>query len=237
MVTSKNTNINILLYHQIGDAPESDTNLDCFCSSKEFHLQMAFLKNSEFTVITLREALDKILHKKVIDKNYVVLTFDDGCERFYDITFPILDSFNFPATVYPITGFLGDFLTKEGKSYPHLKILSRSMLIDLSKVGVEIGAHTVNHLRLTNVTEKDAEYQIKYSKEYLEQLLGTKIDSFSYPHGDYNREIIKIVKESGFTNGLTCKSGFAQDAQSIFEIPRKYITYFDTIENFIHKLY
>lgn len=236
MINSTKININILLYHQIGDAPESETNLDCFCSSKEFYNQMAFLKNSEYKVITLNEALDKIFQRKVIDRNYVVLTFDDGCESFYDITFPILDSFNFPATVYPITGFLGDILTKEGKSYPHLRILSRSMLLELSKVGVEIGAHTVNHLKLTYTTQKEAEFQIKYSKEYLEQLLGTKIDSFSYPHGDYNTETIKMVKECGFTNALTCNSGFAQEAQSIFEIPRKYITYFDNIENFIYKL-
>ncbi len=110
------------------------------------------------------------------------------------------------------------------------------MLLELSKLGVEIGAHTVSHLRLTNITEAEAEFQIKYSKEYLEQLLGKNVDSFAYPHGDFNKETIRLVKESGFTNALTCKYGFAQDAQSIFEIPRKYITYFDNIESFILKL-
>jgi peptidoglycan/xylan/chitin deacetylase (PgdA/CDA1 family) len=229
-------NINILLYHQIGEMPTIDTNLDCFCSTTEFYRQMDFLKQSDFRVISLKTAIDLAFNAKEINANYIVITFDDGCEKFYDTTFPILDSFNFPATVYPITGFLGDFVTLRGKSYPHLKILSERMLLELSKVGVEIGAHTVNHLKLTNTSEKEAEFQIKYSKEYLEQLLGKKIDSFSYPHGDYNTNTIRMVKESGFTNALTCKSGFAQDAQSIFEIPRKYITYFDTLEKFKAKL-
>jgi peptidoglycan/xylan/chitin deacetylase (PgdA/CDA1 family) len=229
-------NINILLYHQIGEMPTDDTNLDCFCSTTEFYQQMNFLKQSDYRVISLKMALDLAFNAKEINENYIVITFDDGCEKFYDTTFPILDSFNFPATVYPITGFLGDIVTLKGKSYPHLKILSESMLLELSNVGVEIGAHTVNHLKLTETTEKEAKFQIKYSKEYLEQLLGKKIDSFSYPHGDYNTKTIRMVKESGFTNALTCKLGFAQDAQSIFEIPRKYITYFDNIESFIHKL-
>ncbi len=229
-------NINILLYHQIGEMPTNDTNLHCFCSTTEFYRQMDYLKQSDSKVISLNMALDLAFNAKEIDANYIVLTFDDGCEKFYDTTFPILDSFSFPATVYPITGFLGKIVTLKGKRYPHLKILSESMLLELSKLGVEIGAHTVNHLKLTNITEEEAEFQIKHSKEYLEQLLGMKIDSFSYPHGDYNTETIRIVKESGFTNALTCKSGFAQDAQSIFEIPRKYITYFDNIINFIHKL-
>jgi peptidoglycan/xylan/chitin deacetylase (PgdA/CDA1 family) len=229
-------NINILLYHQIGEIPTDDTNLDCFCSTTEFHRQMDYLKQSDYRVISLNKALDLAFNYNEIDRNYIVLTFDDGCEKFFDITFPILDSFNFPATVYPITGYLSKIVTLKGKSYPHLKILSKSMLLELSKLGVEIGAHTVSHLRLTNITEAEAEFQIKYSKECLEQLLGKNVDSFAYPHGDFNKETIRLVKESGFTNALTCKSGFAQDAPSIFEIPRKYITYFDNIENFILKL-
>lgn len=230
----KQYNINILLYHQVGEIPSNDTNLDCFCSTAEFYRQMHFLKQSNYKVISLNEAL--AFNAKEIDRNYIVLTFDDGCEKFHDTTYPILDSFNFPATIYPITGFLGKFFTLNDKHYPHLKILSNSMLQELSKAGVEIGAHTVHHHKLTQITESEAEFQINYSKEYLEQLLGKKIVSFSYPHGDYNSETIRMVEKSGFTNALTCKPGFAQDAQSVFEIPRKYITYFDNIETFIHKL-
>lgn len=236
--TNKRTtnNINILLYHQIGEMPTEDTNLDCFCSTTEFYRQMDFLKQSDYRVISLNNALDLAFKAKEIDRNYIVLTFDDGCEKFYDTTFPILDSFNFPATVYPIIGFLGKIVTLKERSYPHLKILSGSMLLELSKVGIEIGAHTVSHLNLTKTTKSEAEFQIKYSKDYLEHLLDKNIDSFSYPHGDYNNETIRIVEESGFTNAVACKSGFAQNAESIFEIPRKYITYFDTLEIFKNKL-
>jgi len=233
----KANNINILLYHQIGENPTDDTNLDCFCSKTQFYHQMDFLKHSDYTVIPLSKAIDLAFNTKEIDRNYIVLTFDDGCEKFYDTTFPILNSFNFPVTVYPITGFIGDFVTLNGKFYKHLKILSEKMLIELSNEGVEIGAHTIKHFKLTQITKSEAEYQIKYCKVYLEQLLGKKIDSFSYPHGDYNNETIRIVEKSGYTNALTCKSGSVHDSQSIFEIPRKYITYFDNIDNFINKLY
>jgi len=227
-------NINILLYHQVGEILPNDINLDCFCTTSEFYRQMHFLKQSNYKVISLYEAL--AFNSQEVDRNYIVLTFDDGCEKFYDTIFPILDSFNFTATIYPITGFLGKFFTQNGKHYPHLKILSEVMLQELSTLGVEIGAHTVNHHKLTRISKSDAEFQVNYSKDYLEQLLGKQIHSFSYPHGDYNDETISIVKESGFTNALTCKSGFAHDAPSFFEIPRKYITYFDNIDNFIHKL-
>ena len=68
MINSNSTNINILLYHQIGDAPDSKTNPNCFCSVKEFSNQMFFLKNSNYKVISLNEAMDMILKINNIHK-------------------------------------------------------------------------------------------------------------------------------------------------------------------------
>jgi hypothetical protein len=42
---------------------------------------MEFLsKSNEYEVISLASAIDLISTSKCIDRNYVVLTFDDGCE-------------------------------------------------------------------------------------------------------------------------------------------------------------
>ena len=103
--------ISVLLYHQIGISPSDETNLSCFCKTTEFYKQMEFLsKSNEYDLISLASAIDLISTSKCIDRNYVVLSFDDGCESFYDVTYPILNSFNFPALVYPISGFLDDYL-------------------------------------------------------------------------------------------------------------------------------
>ncbi len=230
------SNINILLYHQIGDKPNDKTNLDCFCSITEFKSQMNFLKEENFKVISLNEAIDLITDFKTIQKNYVVLTFDDGCESFFRFAFPILESFNYPASIYPITGFLGKVLKINGRRYDNLKILSKNRLIELSKLGVHIGAHSEHHFKLSKIPIFEAETEIKNSKFYLEQLLGVSIDSFSFPHGDYNKEILRLIEQLGFSNSLTCISDFAQNAKTLFEIPRKYVTYFDTIETFKQKL-
>lgn len=236
MINANSTNINILLYHQIGDVPRSETNLNCFCRFKDFYLQMEFLKNSDYKVISLKQAIDMIFNLQSIDENYVVLTFDDGCEKFYDITFPVLDKFNFPSTIYPIAGYLGNHAIINGYVHPGLKILSKNMLFDLSQLGVEIGAHTMNHVKLAQVDNDKAITEVKKSKDTLEQVIGNKINSFSFPHGDYNSDVIEMVSQAGFTNALTCINGYANNARSAFEIPRKYITYFDTLEIFKSKL-
>lgn len=236
MINSKGKNINILLYHQIGDDPKSETNLNCFCSIKEFYLQMEFLKNSDYEVVSLKQALDIMYKVKHIHKNYVVLTFDDGCEKFYSITYPILNEFNLPSTIYPIAGYLGKHAIINGYEHRGLKILSKSMLFELSKLGVEIGAHTMNHFKLTQVDNKTAFEQVKRSKDTLEAIIGNIINSFSFPHGDFNNEVIEIVSQTGFYNAMTCINGYANNAKSAFELPRRYITYFDNLEKFKLKL-
>ncbi len=229
--------INVLLYHQIGDSPTDETNLNCFCKTTEFYNQMEFLsKSKQHEVIPLCTALDIISSAKNIDKNYVVLTFDDGCESFYNVAFPILKSFSFNATVYPITGFLGQNAIINSRKYNHLKIISADLIKELSNMGINFGAHTVNHLRLTELSKSDAEFQIRQSKIKLEKILGYQVDSFSFPHGKYNYEVIKILEKYKFSNAMTCNSDSFSNNSSLFEIPRKYITYFDDLDSFIKKI-
>jgi peptidoglycan/xylan/chitin deacetylase (PgdA/CDA1 family) len=228
--------VNILLYHQIGKSPNKFTNLDCFCDSKVFYSQLEFLKNSDYNVVSLETALDIVFGEKEIDANYVVLTFDDGCEKFYNTAFPILDEFGFASAIYPVSGYLGKQATWGNLKNPDLKILSKSMLKELCDLGVEIGAHTVDHVKLTKTARNNAIEQVKQSKDILEEITGKPINSFAYPHGDFNSEVIDIVIESGFSNALTCVNNSAEFAKSPFEIPRKYITYSDNLEQFKQKI-
>ncbi|GAB2961437.1 hypothetical protein GCM10027048_31890 [Hymenobacter coalescens] len=197
---------------------------------------MEFLSNSSYQVISLSKATELISNQSPPDADYVVLTFDDGCERFYDITFPILESFGFPSAIYPVANYLGRRATWGNVMTRELRILSKSQLIELAGLRVEIGAHTMDHVKLTSVSKNDATAQVLESKKMLEQLIGREIRSFAYPHGAYTRETIDIVKEAGFSNALTCVARAAGAAESMFEIPRKYITYYDDLKAFKQKL-
>jgi peptidoglycan/xylan/chitin deacetylase (PgdA/CDA1 family) len=71
----------------------------------------------------------------------------------------------------------------------------------------EVGAHTLNHVRLDSISINEAEAEIEGSKLYLERLLGHEIAMFSYPWGRYNRKIKEIVKNNGFSGARTCNGG------------------------------
>jgi hypothetical protein len=62
----------------------------------------------------------------------------------------------------------------------------------------EIGAHTVNHLDLTEVPSEVAETEIFESKKQLEDLLGHSCDVFCFPKGHFRRCHLEMVRRAGF---------------------------------------
>lgn len=231
----KGHHITVLLYHQIGNSPNANTNLDCYCKVEDFKNQMSFLYENNFKVITLSQACQLIEQSANIESDFVVLTFDDGCDSFYECVHPILAEFGFPAVVYPVVGYLGKRASWKGLTNHQISILSSKKLRELSNSGYEIGSHTIEHPRLTTLQTENICEQLSGSKEILEDILGKPVTSFSYPHGNFNSETIAILKECGYVSAVTCKSDFAENAPSLFEIPRKYVIYFETASKFSEK--
>ena len=75
---------------------------------------------------------------------------------------------------------------------------------------VTFGAHTVNHLALNRLSEKNAANEILNSKQRLESELQNKVDHFSYPFGsseEVNEREFSIAKQCGFKTSTTARWG------------------------------
>ncbi len=71
----------------------------------------------------------------------------------------------------------------------------------ISEAGIEIGAHTVNHPRLTCLSDSELQSEIAGSKSRIEEKLGKKIRTFCYPNGapkDYDARVAAAVEDAGF---------------------------------------
>jgi len=82
-------------------------------------------------------------------------------------------------------------------------ILSWSDVKKMANNNITFGAHTVTHPFLTRISIKRAEWEIIQSKTDIEEKIGTDVLTFSYPHGDYNASIIKILKKYKFKCAVT----------------------------------
>lgn len=93
----------------------------------------------------------------------------------------------------------------------------------LDQAGVEIGAHTVNHLILSSLDEKRQRKEIEGSLRDLESWLGHGVPSFAYPYGrtwDYDEHTLEILGDLGFRNSVTGMPGLNTHETPAMELKR-----------------
>lgn len=97
---------------------------------------------------------------------------------------------------------------------------------------IEIGAHTVNHCKLSNENIAVQKNEIEFSKKQLEKFIGKDISIFAYPFGassDYTHESLNFVKDIGFSLGLSATQGLIFNKHDNFQIPRFIVRNWDPI--------
>ena len=102
--------------------------------------------------------------------------------------------------------------------------LSEEELLLLAEGGlVEIGAHTVTHPVLSDLSEADQRREVRQSRAELEALLGRPVRLFAYPFGQrdhYTAETVKAVREAGYALACSTLPGCVHRRTSRFELPR-----------------
>jgi len=91
---------------------------------------------------------------------------------------------------------------------------------EMRQNGIRFGAHTHKHFLLTKLSIEEAHNEIIQSKKLLQDMIGAPVNTFSYPNGYYNDEIISIVKQSGFTHAVTTHPGLLTNYRDQFKLPR-----------------
>ena len=117
--------------------------------------------------------------------------------------------------------------------------MSPEELAALSTPGlVEIGSHTVNHPVLSALPLEGQSAEIQASKKAIEEIIGRRVSSFSYPFGgrqDYTQSTISFVRNTG--HGIACSNfpGLVDRHTDRYQVPRLLVRDWDGDE-FAHRL-
>ncbi|QHI70282.1 polysaccharide deacetylase family protein [Tichowtungia aerotolerans] len=71
---------------------------------------------------------------------------------------------------------------------------------------ISIGAHTINHPVLANLSSDSQFFEINTSRQRLEKLLGAEVKTFAYPYGrgiDYCHSTVQCLRKAGFACACT----------------------------------
>jgi len=218
--------VSILAYHSIGRDP-----VFYAVTPEEFEKQMRYLKG-EYNVVSLDEIIDFVGGKKVLPKNSVAITFDDGYHDNYLNAYPILKKYGLPATIFIASGYIGKEMPLSGV---RLRMLNLEEMREMSQNNINFGAHTVSHQNLTEIDLEEAKSEILRSKCELEEKTGKKVEYFAYPKGRCNELIVNIVKSLGF-KGAFAGRGLIQRGDNLFMLKRIEIVNSDTFATFKAKL-
>ena len=130
--------------------------------------------------------LDSVLHAPLA----VALTFDDGYENFAEVALPLLSQYRIPATVFVVSSLCGRFNVWDtsGRS-PRLRLMSWETLRSLPADLVSLGAHSVSHADLTQLSMEELESELQESRTEIEQRTGRRVPHFAYPYGSVNATV------------------------------------------------
>jgi peptidoglycan/xylan/chitin deacetylase (PgdA/CDA1 family) len=196
----------ILVYHRVENISYTDTPT---VLAENFSKQMDLIHSKNYNVITLDELVEAIKTNRKLARNSVVITFDDGYENNYKFAYPALKKYNFPATIFIISRKIGQ------KDY-----LSWDEIRQMQQNNISFGAHSRTHPYLPAISSKQQKEEIAGSKEDIEQKLNTEVKYFCYPVGGFNREVISLVKQSGFKGACTTNKGKGWLNKNIYALKR-----------------
>ncbi|MFW5981441.1 MAG: polysaccharide deacetylase family protein [bacterium] len=101
-------------------------------------------------------------------------------------------------------GIRGSFHLNSGK-FDSEPFLDSVEIRDLFK-GHEISAHSVNHPFLTKIPEEAIVEEIREDRRKLEELAAYPVRGMSYPYGDYNQDLVKLLPALGIDYSRTVHS-------------------------------
>lgn len=163
------------------------------------------------------------------------ITFDDAFESVLENAVPILKVFRLPASIFVPTGNLGRSI---GWSIPEIfdegdeKIMSAEQIAGLAEDDFEILSHTVFHPRLTCVDKRQLRAELRQSKKELENITGKPVPAVSYPHGDFNCDVIEAAKKAGYRYGFTIEPHLADCCDDDMQIGRFAVSPADSLFKF-----
>ncbi|MDX6597658.1 MAG: hypothetical protein QOE87_1545 [Gaiellales bacterium] len=198
----------ILLYHAVADAPlpgfEAYT-----VTRRMFSEHVRAVAASGRTALTISQVAAGIQGSAPWPASPVALRFDDGYDDTQQSVEELLGA-GLGATVYVTTGTVG---SRRG--------MTAQAVAELAGYPgrVEVGAHTISHATLDEISARRAKEEIVGSREMLEQVVGAAIASFAYPHGAFNRRVRQIVIDAGYLSAGAVKNALARTNDDVFSIP------------------
>lgn len=212
--------IPILTYHQIAKAPPKGAPFrSLYVDPSAFARQMAWLRMLGYRGLSMGALMPYLRGERV--GKVVGITFDDGYLNNLTHAAPVLVRNGFSATCYVVSQRVGQTnLWDQSLGIAQAPLMDISHLQQWAQAGLEIGAHTRNHVRLTQTDAVECAQEIAQARADLEAMVGNPVHHFCYPYGDFDSSHVQMVRTAGYASATTTRRGRTFLHHDICQLPR-----------------
>lgn len=212
--------IPILMFHQVAPPPPAgSTYRGLTVSPRAFASQMHWLAMLGWHGVSMQR-LTPYLRGEAQGRVFGI-TFDDAYLNVHQHAMPVLASLGFTATTYVVAGAIGkDNAWDQPEGVAAAALMTHAHLRDWVGAGHEIGAHGVDHIKLTRLDADGRKHQIEQSRRILQNSFDQPVDSFCYPYGDHDEALRQAVRDAGYLNATTTDRGRARPGDDPMALPR-----------------
>jgi len=208
------------MYHAFGTRDAELDPFSLFVRPEDLERQLRFLTRY-FRPVGLEAFLAGSLTARS-----VLVTIDDGYASTLEVAAPLLRRHRVPAVLFVCPGRLAG-TSAWMPEMPDVPLLSPDQVVEVSRMGIEIGAHGMDHRRLTGLAPGELEEQVAGSRSAIADLLGAPPRAFAYPEGLWDPAAVEATRRAGFEAGFSVHRPGGR-----FAIPRTPVTRRDSFATF-----
>ena len=222
-IPARTPRVPILMYHSISYC-DNPLFRRFTVTPERFEEQLHYLSAHGYTPLTVSDYIQRVAVDGQLPSRPVVITFDDGYADFYTAALPLLRKYQATATLYVVTGYVGDtsrWMQREGEA--DRALMNWSQIREIASSAVECGAHTHTHRPLDALAPAECRQEIELSQ----RLLAENVDaphSFAYPFGYYSRAVHSLVRKVGFTSACAVRYAQSSPHDDRFALSRLIVT-------------
>jgi peptidoglycan/xylan/chitin deacetylase (PgdA/CDA1 family) len=202
----------ILTYHAI-DSSRAVTSTD----PAWFAETLDALLEAGFHAVDLGEWVDA--GRPAVDRGFAI-AFDDGMRSILGVA-DRLARLVIPATVFLISDRIGLDNAWPGQppGIPKARLLDRSDLESLARLGFRFGSHGRSHARLDRLELRKLESELVCSRNEIEQLTGSRCQLLAYPYGSANARVLRVASRT-YEAAFGTRLAYADSADDPFDLAR-----------------
>jgi len=210
----------ILVYHHFGTTVTDSMTV----TTPVFASQLKRIRDGGYKVIALRELVAYLRGQGPAPApRTVVITVDDGHRTIYTDMAPLVKSYSVPVTMFIYPSAISN--AKWALTWPQIKELHATGLFEVESHTYWHPNFRIEQKRLDRQAyEKFVDWQMRRSKEVLEQRTSARVELLAWPFGIYDRWLMSAAQGAGYTAGFTLERRPVTVSDPIMSLPRYLVT-------------